>query len=201
MKTLHRILLEKLLKQNAHLITGKVLDAGSGKRRYDHFFKGEIIACDLNPKPELKVEKCDICFLQYPNEYFDSVLCLEVLEYLEPQDIKKALSELGRVLKKNGKVFISLPFYYKDHGDKTRLSLGCFHEALSGCGFSEIDIKKIGNKFTAYHDIMRYGFMRAKFLKPLYFLEMFLSKIAIKAFGLDKIKDDFYSGFFAIVKK
>lgn len=201
MKTFHRLLLEKLLKQNSSLVKGKILDAGSGQRRYDHLFKGEITACDLNPKPEIKVEKCDIVCLPYVNEEFDSVLCLEVLEYLTIDTVKVALKEIKRVLRPGGLVLLSSPFFYKEHKDNLRLSSHYIASLLKELRFSDVQVIKFGNKFTACYDIMRYSYFKAKFLKPFYLLELGLTMLAIKLFHLENIKDDFYTGIMIKITK
>ncbi|OIO44704.1 MAG: hypothetical protein AUJ25_03455 [Parcubacteria group bacterium CG1_02_37_13] len=201
MKTFHRLLLEKLLKQNSVLVKGKILDAGSGQRRYDHLFKGEIIACDLNPKPEIKVEKCDLCALPYQNEQFDSVLCLEVLEYLTIDTVKVALKEIKRVLRPGGLVLLSSPFFYKDHQDNLRLSAHYLASLFNEIGFSDVYVSKFGNKFTAYYDMMRYGYFKAKYLKPFYLLELALAMLAIKLFCLENKQDDFYTGIMIKITK
>jgi 2-polyprenyl-6-hydroxyphenyl methylase/3-demethylubiquinone-9 3-methyltransferase len=64
--------------------------------------------------------------MPYPNNYFDLVVCSEVLEHV--QNIKKSVSEMFRVLKPGGLLFLSMPNkfgfdyvflarkYYREHG-------------------------------------------------------------------------------------
>jgi ubiquinone/menaquinone biosynthesis C-methylase UbiE len=49
----------------------------------------------------------DVNGLPYPDNYFDSVICGEVLEHID--SMAKGLSELERVCKKDGIIIISLP--------------------------------------------------------------------------------------------
>jgi len=57
-----------------------------------------------------KVKKGDISALPFEDSAFDVVVCLDVL-YHKWVDVKKALSEMKRVLKKNGILFIREPAF------------------------------------------------------------------------------------------
>lgn len=208
-KTYHRHLLEKMLEKNADLITGKILDAGSRNRRYDKLFNGSIIACDLIANEELGVEKQDLTCLTYPENVFDGVICIEVLQYLRLESLKTAISEIKRVLKPGGSAIITCPFYYKDHGDNLRLSKTYLNEVLSEFNFKEYVIHTMGNRHTACFDAMRYPFLKRtansklkKILFSLYYLPVLLLRlIIINLLGLENSKDDFYSGLFIILQK
>lgn len=55
----------------------------------------------------------DIHDLKFENESFDAVVCISILEHIPyPQ---KAISELCRVLKPGGKIWIQMPFTYPYH--------------------------------------------------------------------------------------
>lgn len=74
---------------------------------YEIFKKSSNIdyyPCDLNEKWLIKIDLTDI---KYPENYFDYILCNHVLEHI-PND-KKAIEELYRVLKKDGKAIITVP--------------------------------------------------------------------------------------------
>ncbi len=202
MKTLHRILLEKALKQNTPLLKGSVLDAGAKQRRYDHFFQErcQITACDICPKEE-GVEKCDVSSLPYKENSFDHILCIEVLQYLTLEKLPLALKEIKRVLKIEGTALITMPFFYKDHKDNLRLSSAYAISLLKERGFSDFQVIRFGNKFTAYYDTMRNSYFKAKFLKLFYLIEAGLAFFIIKLFRLENIKDDFYTGLFIKLKK
>ena len=94
---------------------GKLLDAGAGKGILTEKIVKmgfEVQACDFNPdRFELKNLLCKKVDLQkklpYENEYFDIILCVEVIEHLH--DPWHIISELSRILKKNGKLIISTP--------------------------------------------------------------------------------------------
>ena len=52
-------------------------------------------------------EKHDITELPYSNDYFDVVSCVSVLEHLGYENQMKAIKEMSRVLRKNGKLIIT----------------------------------------------------------------------------------------------
>jgi ubiquinone/menaquinone biosynthesis C-methylase UbiE len=47
--------------------------------------------------------------IPYPDEMFDQVFCLAVLDHLSASDRKQAMGELKRVLKKGGKLYLDVP--------------------------------------------------------------------------------------------
>jgi ubiquinone/menaquinone biosynthesis C-methylase UbiE len=59
------------------------------------------------PDPE-SITQGDAQAVQYPAESFDAVVCLEVLEHLP--DYRKALDEIARVLRPNGRLIASIPY-------------------------------------------------------------------------------------------
>ena len=48
--------------------------------------------------------------IPYPDNYFDTVVSFEVLEHIPKNTENKMFSEINRVLKKNGKLYLSTPF-------------------------------------------------------------------------------------------
>lgn len=202
--TYHRNLLEKLLHKERNLIKGKILDIGSKNRRYDKLFEGEIIAIDIIPNPELNVIKGNITNLQFPSSEFDSIICLEVLEYLNPEDFKKAINEIGRVLKKGGTAIISIPFYYFDHGDNYRMTYRFILDYLSKLKKFKFKIVRFGNKYTTIYDSIRYRMIEKRrcFLKGMEMIPVILiCYLIIKIFSLEKKSDFFYSGLFIVASK
>lgn len=94
---------------------GRVLDIGAesghlAKALVELGFQAE--ACDCFVEPEWKLRdsvpyrQCDLNRgLPYPNESFDYVVCLEVIEHLD--DPFALCRELGRVLRPQGNLYIS----------------------------------------------------------------------------------------------
>lgn len=198
-KTYHRNLLEKLLKERAHLLTGEILDIGSKNRRYDYLFRGKITAIDLIANPDQRVDYGNIeNRLDFPDQSFDSILCLEVFEYLE--NYSNAISEIYRLLKPSGRAIVSIPFMYHEHQDKMRFTKSFIATKFNQ--FSSVQIEKIGNAYTVIWDILRKKWWLGKkgwsakiiwnlLLRPLYFL--------IKPH--EKIEDQYYSGVFIVLRK
>ena len=99
----------------------RVLDVGAGEARY----RGLFAHCDYQTQDFgiyrgtsqglLKEQwhyapldyECDATAIPVEDETFDAILCTEVLEHV-PEPIK-VLKELGRVLKINGRLFLSAP--------------------------------------------------------------------------------------------
>ena len=108
------------------IINGKpkrILDAGCGRGFYIKLissldFPVEIVGIDLS-KEYLKVARKNIndqrvklisksiYQIPYQDNYFDCVICSEVLEHLD--DDQKAIEEINRITKKNGLLLITVP--------------------------------------------------------------------------------------------
>ena len=103
----------------------RVLDAGCGRGFYPnavslYSFPREIVGIDINSEylkqakdqisdKRVKLLKKSIYSTDFPDNYFDLVICSEVLEHLTNE--KKALGEISRILKKNGTLLITVPGY------------------------------------------------------------------------------------------
>ncbi len=101
--------------------TERLLNAGCGDGLYERSLKKkmkEIVSFDLNKgdvqiahaiNPAKNIAYCvgDIGDMPYKKDTFDCVICTEVLEHLVEE--RKAIEELIRVLKKNGKLIITVP--------------------------------------------------------------------------------------------
>lgn len=104
-------------------LKGKALDigCGSGVMARDMLYMGfDVTAADISSamltatkktvenvprKDSLVTSVQDIENLSFPNDHFDVIVCLGVIEYTH--DDKKALAEIARVLKPNGTAIIS----------------------------------------------------------------------------------------------
>jgi SAM-dependent methyltransferase len=84
----------------------------------------------------------DVQDLKFDDEMFDAAVCWSILEHVPyPQ---KAISELLRVLKPGGQIWVQLPFLYPYHDrtdywraspDGLRVWMAQFEEVASGCDF------------------------------------------------------------------
>ncbi|MEQ9324812.1 MAG: class I SAM-dependent methyltransferase [Polyangiaceae bacterium] len=95
----------------------RVLDAGAGDCRYGRWFDGHRYeSADLctvdKPYGELTYT-CDLSAIPVNDGRFDAVVCTQVLEHVpEPETV---LRELGRVLKPEGLLFLTVPLFYAEH--------------------------------------------------------------------------------------
>lgn len=88
----------------------KILDAGCGDKNHPYVFlelskNFKITGVDIGSSWHPNIVKGDITKLNFPNEYFNAVICLDVLEHIK--DWIKIFNELIRVAKK--RVIISVP--------------------------------------------------------------------------------------------
>jgi ubiquinone/menaquinone biosynthesis C-methylase UbiE len=116
-------LMEQLIGNNKNL---KILDLGIGtggdlKTLNKH---GKVYATDINrevleliPKNlYFKKKVCDATNITYNSNKFDLVILFDVLEHVK--DNKKVISEIKRVLKKGGKLLLTVPsfqYIYSSH--------------------------------------------------------------------------------------
>lgn len=88
-----------------------ILDIGSGEGVLVEKFRElgyNIIGVDLNYASKYVI-KGDMTKLPFKDEIFKDILCLDVLEHLNFDEQKEALSEIKRALKKNGVLILSIP--------------------------------------------------------------------------------------------
>jgi SAM-dependent methyltransferase len=199
-KTYHRILLEQLIAKHAYNITGSMLDVGALNPRYNHLFKARVTSVDIIVNEKLGVSYGDIeKGLTFADESFDSVICIEVFEYLD--DYQKAINEIYRLLKPGGKAFISVPFVYRDHTDNIRFTEKMLTKKLGR--FASVSGIRIGNGYVVVWDILKkkvFG-IRIKLLRYIFFILILPYLGLLKLFNVHKIRDDYYSGLFMMVEK
>jgi SAM-dependent methyltransferase len=101
------------------LFTGNVLEVGSGGRtqnrtrfsaRATNYWRSDV---RLWPNAHLELI-CDCTRCPFPDHSLDAVICSEVLEHVP--DSMVALNEFGRILKPEGWLAITVPFFYPIHG-------------------------------------------------------------------------------------
>jgi SAM-dependent methyltransferase len=109
--------LDSLAQQQ--LVTGNVLEVGAGGRRQNwlrfsplakSYWRSDV---RIWPGGELELI-CDCTICPFPDHSLDVVVCSEVLEHVV--DSQSALSEFGRMLRPNGWLVLTVPFFYPLHG-------------------------------------------------------------------------------------
>jgi len=94
-----------------------VLDAGAGKCLYKHHFIHHNYEsadfCQIDKEYGEITYVCDLTSIPVDSNKYDLILLTQVLEHLpEPE---KVLTELYRVLKPGGELWLSAPLFYEEH--------------------------------------------------------------------------------------
>ena len=115
-----RTQIQKAIKNNASMLSGKLLDFGCGTKPYQKFFTNVSQYTGVDYKiegRENKQKEVDVFYdgknIPFENGHFDSILCTEVLEHVF--NIDELLIEFYRVLKKDGTVLLTTPFMWEEH--------------------------------------------------------------------------------------
>jgi len=77
------------------------------RTRIEHLTPAEYVLADLEPG-SADVRSMSVTAIDFPDEYFDIVLCNHVLEHV-PDD-SQAIAEIFRVLKRNGRAILQTPY-------------------------------------------------------------------------------------------
>jgi SAM-dependent methyltransferase len=109
------------LRQTVPAMQGKVLDVGCGESPYAHLLTAgasytgiDIVHADefgMTTRNDLMT--FDGRTLPFSNEYFDHIICTEVIEHVE--EPKTFVAELRRVLKNGGTLVATIPFSARVH--------------------------------------------------------------------------------------
>jgi SAM-dependent methyltransferase len=137
----------------------RILDAGSA---LNHIFiveqdiikNSELVIITLAPEGNcfwqngISYIYHDLRDIPYKDSYFDNVVCISTLEHIgmdnrlytnskgtyenRVYDFKKAINSIKRVLKEDGKLFLTVPFgKYENHGNFQQFDLDLINEAVS----------------------------------------------------------------------
>jgi SAM-dependent methyltransferase len=111
-RSARRHLLDRDLQELTPLLRGRVLEVGNGRRgRRGRFTPpaGAEAWVYLDVAIQTMPHVCaDVQRLPFADAAFDTIICLEVLEYVPRADA--ALEEMSRVLRRNGALVVSTPF-------------------------------------------------------------------------------------------
>jgi SAM-dependent methyltransferase len=117
--------IEQIIKEFSQAGVQSVLDLGCGLGRnsWPLIQAGfEVTAVDLSPtavtqfkqslaksKQAIPVTLADFRQLPFKDNCFDAVISVQVINHGYEADVKQAITEVARVLNKNGKIFITVP--------------------------------------------------------------------------------------------
>lgn len=143
----------RAIKRNLHYMKGETLDFGCGIKPYKNLFinADSITGVDIENEGHTNdVSEVDVFYdgntLPFDNERFDSIFSSEVLTHIH--DLEPVIKELYRVLKKNGKILLTVPFVWHENeapNDAIRFTSFGIAEMLKRHGFSIIKSKKCGH--------------------------------------------------------
>ena len=159
--SVRRRLLDRDLEEIKVHMKGRVLEIGNGRKNRRGRFRPPLenvdawIYLDLenDRRPHLQ---SDVEQLPLGNAIFDTVVCLEVLEYVTRP--KEALLEMKRVLKSTGNIILSAPFMHRTDSphDYWRFSEHGLRHMLREIGFSIVWLRAQGNALAVAVNIIKY---------------------------------------------
>ncbi len=98
----------------------KILDLGCGTGRHTKLMKDEgfdVYGCDMSLEgvritrekvPGCDIRICDMKNLPYEDSFFDGILSINVIEHGTSDEVKTAISEAFRVLRKKGVIVVKV---------------------------------------------------------------------------------------------
>jgi len=139
------------IRNNSKHINGKLLDFGCGNKPYESLFNvTEYVGLDIGESGFPDEKSAEVFYdgqkIPFGDNTFDSVLASEVFEHVFNPD--QVLLELNRVLKKDGKILITVPFAWFEHEipyDYARYSSFGLRHLLEKNGFKVIKTEKTTN--------------------------------------------------------
>lgn len=90
-------ILEDFIEPTAHLVTRLGLAQDLGERLY--------------------LERQDARALTYPDDHFDAIYSVSVVEHIPDDGDSTALREMGRVLRPGGRACLTVPFHHHEYGE------------------------------------------------------------------------------------
>jgi len=121
---------------------------GGGRDYFYLIMHGKrVIAVDIAPQPIIpKLIRADAAHLPFRDATFDAVVCMEVLEHLLEDFV--TLQEIRRVLKKEGFLILSVPFYHDIPEHHVRVyTPRTIKRLLEGSGFKIVEYVEKGGGY------------------------------------------------------
>jgi SAM-dependent methyltransferase len=135
----------------------RILDLGGNKinkrGRFDiECYELRVIYANLVTAKHPDVQ-ADAAYVPFKDGSFEAVICTELLEHVQyPETV---LHEVSRVLIPGGKIFITVPFMYRIHGDPYdfgRYTDQYWQCTLKATGFQKIEIERQGLFYSVLAD-------------------------------------------------
>ncbi|HPO55366.1 MAG TPA: class I SAM-dependent methyltransferase [Ignavibacteriaceae bacterium] len=147
------------IKSFGKAITGKTLDVGCGTKPYEHLFSSsEYVGLEIETTINREMKKADVFYdgttFPFPDGEFDSVVTNQVLEHVFNPEF--FMSEINRVMKKDGKLLLTVPFVWDEHEqpyDYARYSSFGLTSILKNAGFEITGLKKTANDFRVIYQL------------------------------------------------
>ena len=157
--TIRRRHLDKFVQEICLNLCGIVLDVGGEKETSRSKVSlqnasASVLTFNIDYKAKPDVIG-DALSLPFKRSSFDQVLILETIEHVADPD--RCLAECVRVLKEEGKLFLTMPFLYQVHGDPydfQRWTADKLELELRKHNFSEISVVPMGGLLAVMHDLM-----------------------------------------------
>jgi SAM-dependent methyltransferase len=144
----------KGIKENAHFMTGTMLDLGCGMKPYrDLFAVDEYIGIDIkNEGHKNDTSTVDVFYdgknIPFADSLFDSAYSSEVLTHIS--DIEPVIAEINRVIKPGGKFLVTVPYVWHENeqpNDAVRYTSFGITKLLERHNFKILIQQKQGNYF------------------------------------------------------
>ena len=140
--------LYKNVKELSHKIVGRTLDVGCGSKPYQNLYhSSEYIGLEFDTPENRRMKNADFFYdgqtFPFNKNEFDSVVANEVFEHVFTPD--NFLDEIYRTLKKDGKLFMTMPFVWDEHEqpfDYARYSSYGIKATLEKHGFEILEQRK-----------------------------------------------------------
>lgn len=156
-----------------------MLDFGCGRKPYRNLFinVSEYIGLDMQKTGhDHSLSEIDVFYddktIPFEDESFDAIFSGEVFEHIF--NLEEVLDELYRVLKKDGKMLITIPFLWGEHEqpyDFARYTSFAIKYILEKKGFQIITAEKVGKATEAilqlYTTYLHSFFPRNNYLRVL----------------------------------
>lgn len=160
----------KTLRKVAPRARGRMLDVGCGQKPYRQLFQiDEHIGLELDTPENRESKQADAFYdghrFPFADASFDSVFASQVFEHVFNPD--EFLAEVRRVLKPEGCLILTLPFFWDEHEqpyDFARYSSFGLSHLLDKHGFTVRELHKSGANFAPV--LQSFGMYAFKALTP-----------------------------------